>query len=85
MYLLMDSADPSVQELLEFRCVRPLQTVAKVLEEKGAAGLLQDPLLPLATQEIVAGEPPPPPPPPPARTPQRTGSSESRAAAAVRG
>ena len=41
------------QELLEFNCVRPLRTVAALLQDKGGLGLLTDSLLPNAT----AGEP----------------------------
>lgn len=46
------------QELLGFSCVRPLRTVASFLEEYGAAALLEDPLLELATAEIIAGDRP---------------------------
>ena len=31
VYLLMDSADGHIQELIEFRCVRPLRTVHSTL------------------------------------------------------
>lgn len=31
VYLLMDSADENIQELIEFRCVRPLRTVYTLL------------------------------------------------------
>lgn len=31
VYLLMDSADGHIQELIEFRCVRPLRTVYTTL------------------------------------------------------
>jgi hypothetical protein len=41
----MDSASPAVSELLEFSCVRPLRTVAGLLEAGGAAALLDDPLV----------------------------------------
>uniref|UniRef100_A0A383WEX6 Non-canonical E2 ubiquitin-conjugating enzyme C-terminal domain-containing protein n=1 Tax=Tetradesmus obliquus TaxID=3088 RepID=A0A383WEX6_TETOB len=58
MYMLMDSSDPGVQELLGFSCVRPLRTVAAFLEERGRLELLDDPLLEVATAEIVAGERP---------------------------
>jgi hypothetical protein len=47
-----------VQELLGFSCVRPLRTVAAFLEEGGAGALLDDPLLEVATAEIVAGDRP---------------------------
>jgi hypothetical protein len=53
-YLLMDSQEPSVQELLEFDPVRPLRTVHSLLADGGALGLLLDPLLPRATAEIAS-------------------------------
>jgi hypothetical protein len=56
MYLLMDSADSNVQELLEFECVKPLSTVGAFLGSRGGAKLLADPLLHTATAEIVTGE-----------------------------
>lgn len=31
MYMLMDSAEPTIQDLLEFQCVRPLRTVYSLL------------------------------------------------------
>lgn len=43
------------QELLEFACVVPLRTVYSTLEARGGLKLLDDPLLPTATAEIVAG------------------------------
>ena len=54
MYMLMDAADPTIQELLGFSPIRPLRTVHALLEEKGGLALLSDPLLPTATAEIVA-------------------------------
>ena len=48
-WLCMAPAPPCLQELLEFNCVRPLRTVAALLQEKGGSALLTDPLLPLAT------------------------------------
>lgn len=57
-YLLMDSQDPTVQELLEFDPVRPLRTVHSLLAEGGALGLLVDPLLPRATAEIASRDRP---------------------------
>ena len=35
VYLLMDSAEPNIQDLLEFRCVRPLRTAYSALGECG--------------------------------------------------
>ncbi|EFJ53122.1 hypothetical protein VOLCADRAFT_115699 [Volvox carteri f. nagariensis] len=58
MYLLMDSAEPAIQELLEFQCVRKLRTVSSFLEERGGLAMLDDPLMHTATAEIVAGERP---------------------------
>ena len=37
MYLLMDSAEPNIQELIEFRCVRPLKTVYSTLGAQTAS------------------------------------------------
>jgi hypothetical protein len=54
IYMLMDSSDPNVQSLLEFKCVRPLKTVYSVLEERGGLRLLEDPLLHDATAEILS-------------------------------
>ncbi len=36
MYLLMDSAEPNIQELIEFRCVRSLNTVYSTLGANAA-------------------------------------------------
>ncbi|PNH09778.1 hypothetical protein TSOC_003592 [Tetrabaena socialis] len=58
MYLLMDSAEPAIQELLDFKCVRQLRTVHRFLEERGGLALLSDPLLETAAAEIIAGERP---------------------------
>ena len=55
VYLLMDSSDDNVQNLLEFKCVRPLRTVYTLLEECNGLAVLQDPLVEAATAEIVAG------------------------------
>lgn len=55
VYLLMDSSDDHVQNLLEFKCVRPLRTVYTLLEECNGLAVLQDPLVEAATAEIVAG------------------------------
>jgi hypothetical protein len=58
VYMLMDSSDRHIQELLQFKCVRPLRTVASFLEEHGAGALLEEPLLAVATAEVVAGDRP---------------------------
>lgn len=57
-YMLMDSSEPQIIDLLGFRCVRPLRTVAALLDEGGALSMLDDPLMPVATAEIAsAGRP----------------------------
>ncbi|KAK9816451.1 hypothetical protein WJX72_000489 [[Myrmecia] bisecta] len=58
VYMLMDSAEAGVQDLLEFKCVRPLRTVHSHLAELGCTDLLADPLMEVATAEIVVGERP---------------------------
>lgn len=57
MYMLMDSSEPAIQELLEFRCVRTLRTVYVFLEERGGLAMLDDALMHTATAEIISGEP----------------------------
>ena len=54
MYMLMDAADPAIEELLGFSPIRPLRTVHTLLEEGGGLALLSDSLLPTATAEIIA-------------------------------
>lgn len=56
IYMLMDSADDHIQSLLEFRSVRPLRTVHSLLAECSGLSVLDDPLVDLATAEIVAGQ-----------------------------
>lgn len=53
VYMLMDSAEGQVQELLGFKCVRPLRTVYSVLEETRGLALLNNPQLEVATAEIA--------------------------------
>jgi hypothetical protein len=52
MYMLMDSVEPDIQELIGFKCAKPLLTVSTFLEAGGAGALLDDPSLPLAIAEI---------------------------------
>ncbi|TPX37682.1 hypothetical protein SmJEL517_g00551 [Synchytrium microbalum] len=52
MYMLMDSQIPEIQEMLEFNCVTPLQTVHGTLNAKTALNVLSDELMPVATEEI---------------------------------
>ena len=54
LYMLMDSQSSDVQALLEFKCVKPLQTVHALLKERGGLALLSDPLMAVATEEIKA-------------------------------
>eukprot|EP00210_Caulerpa_lentillifera_P005855 g5599.t1 len=58
IYMLMDSADHQVQELLEFDCVRPLRTVYSTLKNHDLLTMLDDPLMESATAEIVTGNRP---------------------------
>ncbi|PNW82263.1 hypothetical protein CHLRE_06g278154v5 [Chlamydomonas reinhardtii] len=58
MYMLMDSSEPAIQELLEFRCVRTLRTVYVFLEERGGLAMLDDALMHTATAEIISGDRP---------------------------
>jgi hypothetical protein len=53
MYMLMDSVEPEIQELLGFKCARPLCTVYSFLEEHGADRLLRDPNISTAIAEIT--------------------------------
>ncbi|KAJ1926482.1 hypothetical protein IWQ60_003757 [Tieghemiomyces parasiticus] len=60
MYLLQDSMIPEVQDLLQFSCVKPVTTVHSYLEDLGGIDLLKDPLVAVATREIIAdGKPRP--------------------------
>ena len=53
VYLLQDSRDPQINELLEFDCVVPIQTVYSLLETRDGLALLLDPLMEVATHEIL--------------------------------
>jgi hypothetical protein len=46
---------PARLVLASAQCVAPMRTVHNVLEAKGALGMLDDPLLAVATSEIVSG------------------------------
>jgi hypothetical protein len=52
IFLLQDSQLPEVQQLLEFKIVKPLKTVYTVLADAGCLPLLADPLLATAVGEI---------------------------------
>ena len=58
MYMLMDSQLSDVQNLLEFKCVKPLHTVYSLLEEKKGLALLEDKLMGVATNEILSNSRP---------------------------
>eukprot|EP00698_Gefionella_okellyi_P020002 TRINITY_DN6221_c0_g1_i1.p1 TRINITY_DN6221_c0_g1~~TRINITY_DN6221_c0_g1_i1.p1 ORF type:complete len:623 (+),score=139.53 TRINITY_DN6221_c0_g1_i1:75-1871(+) len=53
LYLLMDSVSSQVQDLLQFSVVAPIRTVYSLLEESNGLALLNDPLMPVATAEIL--------------------------------
>ena len=52
MYLMMDASRNEVQQLLGFDVKKPILTVASYLEERGAADMLKDPLMEIATRAI---------------------------------
>ena len=52
MYMLMDSVEPEITELLQFSCAKDIVTVYSVLQEGGALKLLDDSMLPTAIAEI---------------------------------
>ncbi|KAJ4458462.1 putative UPF0652 protein [Paratrimastix pyriformis] len=53
IYLLQDSQIPEVEEMLQFSMVKPIVTVYALFEHYGLGSLLVDPVLPLATMEIM--------------------------------
>jgi hypothetical protein len=53
IYMLQDSQITQVQELLGFKCVKPIRTVYGILEAHNALDLLKDPLIEIATAEIT--------------------------------
>lgn len=53
IHVLQDSVTPAISQLLEFSCVKPLNTVYFFLEKRNGLALLDDPLLELATAEII--------------------------------
>ncbi|KAL6309843.1 hypothetical protein BKA93DRAFT_287175 [Sparassis latifolia] len=54
MYLLQDSQTPEVKELLNFSCVKPIQSVYTIIEAHHAVDLLRDDLVVIATKEIYS-------------------------------
>mmetsp|Transcript_9904 Transcript_9904/g.28480 ORF Transcript_9904/g.28480 Transcript_9904/m.28480 type:complete len:582 (+) Transcript_9904:355-2100(+) len=54
VYLLQDSVCGEVQQLLDMSTVRPICTVHRFLEERGALKVLEDDLITTATREIIA-------------------------------
>ncbi|RXW25424.1 hypothetical protein EST38_g411 [Candolleomyces aberdarensis] len=54
IYILQDSQNPEVKDMLNFTCVKPIKTVHSVLEEHDALDLLRDDLVTVATQEIYS-------------------------------
>lgn len=53
IHMLQDSVTDTITRLLDFSCVKPLVTVAAYLEQRGGIELLDDPLLEIATKEII--------------------------------
>ena len=57
MYVLQDSMQPQVQDVLGFSLAAPLVTVHSTLAGGGALGMLSDPLLATATRECLPRDP----------------------------
>lgn len=53
VYLLQDSMTTEIQDLIKFSMVRPVLTVHSYLSERGAAAMLHDPYMEIATREII--------------------------------
>lgn len=53
IHMLQDSVQVEISRLLEFSCVKPLNTVHGFLEERGGLALLDDQLMTVATVEII--------------------------------
>lgn len=51
---IQDSQSPEVKDMLNFTCVKPIETVYSILEECDALDLLRDDLVSVATKEIYA-------------------------------
>ncbi|TFK25939.1 hypothetical protein FA15DRAFT_667930 [Coprinopsis marcescibilis] len=54
IYMLQDSQNSEVKDMLSFSCVKPIKTVYSVLEEHDALDLLRDDLITIATKEIYS-------------------------------
>eukprot|EP00954_Amorphochlora_amoebiformis_P028474 1391725-Amorphochlora_amoeboformis.AAC.1 len=52
IYLLQDSQQPDIKEMMEFSLVRPIKSVHRFLDEKKMLFMLKDPLLHAATRVI---------------------------------
>jgi hypothetical protein len=52
VYLLQDSQMREIQDMLSFKCVRPIKTVFSILKENDGLALLEDDLMETATVEI---------------------------------
>jgi len=53
VYLLQDSMTQEIQDLIKFSMVRPVLTVHSFLSERGAAAMMHDPFMEIATREII--------------------------------
>ncbi|KAI5116619.1 hypothetical protein M0805_007790 [Coniferiporia weirii] len=54
IYILQDSQISEVKNMLNFSCIKPIETVYNVLERHGALDLLRDNLVTAATSEIYS-------------------------------
>lgn len=58
IHMLQDSVQKEITAMLEFTCVKPMVTVASFLEERDGLALLDDPLVEMATREIIPDKKP---------------------------
>lgn len=54
IHMLQDSVTTDIQRLLEFSCVKPMNTVYSFLEQRSGLSILDDPLMHIATAEIIS-------------------------------
>ncbi|CAN0381217.1 unnamed protein product, partial [Discosporangium mesarthrocarpum] len=53
IYMMQDAVSPPIQKMLEFNMKRGIKSVYALLEEKGGVRLLSDPLVEIATKEVL--------------------------------
>lgn len=53
IYFLQDTVNPEIQELVQINLIKPIETVYTKLSEKNCLDILNDPLISVATTEIL--------------------------------